>query len=310
MGKCQILRDSCKAKSPRSPMESQRPHAAHAVISCSIGPLVAPAAATYRLANKTEVCSPPPPFRSLLCCRRRRRASAIVISAAWAAISPSDEGHTWKHVLISARRANPNRVRLSVGLPGQQPIRSDKYLPLKQPGTAYQTAVYVGLAVLVLIVFLLGRRKVGMLLLPGAEHERKYSLGLSQMAIWFCLIVFGWTYVSLMTKSPAHLSSSLLVLMGISSATAIGAVLVPTPKSNHAESAKPNRWLRDIVSDANGDVSLHRLQMFVWTVVLGIYFLISIFREYVMPDFDTQLLVLMGISSGTYIGFKTQENKA
>jgi hypothetical protein len=33
----------------------------------------------------------------------------------------------------------------------------------------------------------------------------------------------------------------------------------------------------------------------------------SVARDLVMPDFDTTLLGLMGISSGTYIGFKFPE---
>jgi hypothetical protein len=32
-------------------------------------------------------------------------------------------------------------------------------------------------------------------------------------------------------------------------------------------------------------------------------------RNFVFVDFDTNLLLLMGIASSTYLGFKTQEKK-
>jgi hypothetical protein len=41
--------------------------------------------------------------------------------------------------------------------------------------------------------------------------------------------------------------------------------------------------------------------------VLGLVFIRSVLLQLVMPDFDTTLLGLMGISSGTYIGFKFPE---
>jgi hypothetical protein len=62
----------------------------------------------------------------------------------------------------------------------------------------------------------------------------------------------------------------------------------------------------DILSDANG-ISFHRFQISGWTVVLGVIFIASAYRVLSMPDFDPQLLALMGISSRTYIGFKFPE---
>lgn len=72
---------------------------------------------------------------------------------------------------------------------------------------------------------------------------------------------------------------------------------------------KTNGFFKDLVSDANG-VSLNRFQIAVWTGVLGIIFVISVFKSMSMPQFDTTLLALMGISGGTYIGFKIPGGKA
>ena len=65
-------------------------------------------------------------------------------------------------------------------------------------------------------------------------------------------------------------------------------------------------FVKDILSSGDG-VGFHRFQMAVWTLVFGIIFVRSVYRELAMPNFDTSLLGLMGISSGTYIGFKFPE---
>jgi hypothetical protein len=67
-------------------------------------------------------------------------------------------------------------------------------------------------------------------------------------------------------------------------------------------------FLRDILSDASG-YSFHRFQIFAWTIVLGIMFVSSVYNNLTMPVFSATLLGLMGISSGTYIGFKFPEQK-
>jgi len=66
--------------------------------------------------------------------------------------------------------------------------------------------------------------------------------------------------------------------------------------------------LRDILRDGSG-YSFHRFQIFAWTIVLGIIFVSSVYNNLTMPEFSTTLLGLMGISSGTYIGFKFPEKK-
>jgi hypothetical protein len=66
---------------------------------------------------------------------------------------------------------------------------------------------------------------------------------------------------------------------------------------------------RDLLCEVNG-LSLHRVQIFAWTLVLGFVFVIKVGQDLVMPEFDGTLLTLMGISSGTYLGFKFPEKKA
>jgi hypothetical protein len=65
-------------------------------------------------------------------------------------------------------------------------------------------------------------------------------------------------------------------------------------------------FLDDLLSDANG-YSFHRFQIFAWTIVLGILFVRAVWAELAMPAFSETLLGLMGVSAGTYLGFKFPE---
>ena len=70
-----------------------------------------------------------------------------------------------------------------------------------------------------------------------------------------------------------------------------------------------NQLLMDILSDdaapgARRIITFHRFQIVVWTLVLGMVFLSNVLSDLVMPTFDSSVLLLMGISSGTYLGFK------
>ena len=59
----------------------------------------------------------------------------------------------------------------------------------------------------------------------------------------------------------------------------------------------------------NNLISFHRFQIFVWTTILGIMFVANVYNELAMPEFSATLLGLLGISAGTYVGFKLPETK-
>ena len=75
-----------------------------------------------------------------------------------------------------------------------------------------------------------------------------------------------------------------------------------------AASGVTRGFLRDVLADSSG-YSFHRFQIFAWTILLGIMFVSSVYNDLAMPEFSATLLGLMGISSGTYIGFKFPEQK-
>lgn len=64
----------------------------------------------------------------------------------------------------------------------------------------------------------------------------------------------------------------------------------------------------DLLAEDN-QISFHRFQIFVWTLILGIMFIASVYNELAMPEFSATLLGLLGISAGTYVGFKLPEAK-
>jgi Skp family chaperone for outer membrane proteins len=65
-------------------------------------------------------------------------------------------------------------------------------------------------------------------------------------------------------------------------------------------------FFQDLLSDVNG-VSFHRFQMLALTIVLGIIFIVQVYKVLAMPTFDGTLLALLGISAGTFLGLKIPE---
>lgn len=72
--------------------------------------------------------------------------------------------------------------------------------------------------------------------------------------------------------------------------------------------AGKDNFINDILTDENG-ISFHRLQMVVFTMVLGFVFLYTAYATLSMPDFPPTLLTLQGITAGTYLGFKIPEKQ-
>jgi hypothetical protein len=66
-------------------------------------------------------------------------------------------------------------------------------------------------------------------------------------------------------------------------------------------------FFSDILTDPNGEINLHRFQLSIWTMVLGFIFIYQALMTYKMPEFDENLLLLTGVSSGIYLALKTQE---
>jgi len=176
----------------------------------------------------------------------------------------------------------------------------------------------------------------------GTGPRNSFSLARCQMAWWFFIVIASFLYIWMVFGDTDTLTSGALILMGISAATGFSSILVDSSKQDarnslltqqaalttglggaapspqqQAQLAKVNSdlaslpspvgvsqgFLNDILRDETG-ISFHRFQMAAWTIVLGFVFVVAVYRNLAMPDFSATLLGLMGISAGTYVGFK------
>jgi hypothetical protein len=69
-----------------------------------------------------------------------------------------------------------------------------------------------------------------------------------------------------------------------------------------------NIW-KDILTDTNGDPNIHRAQIIIWSVILGLIFIYEVIVDFKFPEFDETLLTLQGISSATFLGLKAQSEE-
>lgn len=67
---------------------------------------------------------------------------------------------------------------------------------------------------------------------------------------------------------------------------------------------------KDILSDPDGNAALHRIQIVIWTLILGIIYVYSVWETLAMPEFNSTLLLLQGLSAGAYLGFKIPDKKS
>jgi hypothetical protein len=222
-----------------------------------------------------------------------------------------DDEVAW-HSLLGSPRGFTKNVSVSVGSDLQFSIPSTASLNLEiipKP----QFVVFIGLIALALGIFIYLCRSTS--LIRGGNHpvphQRPYSLSLFQMSFWFFLVVAAYIFMWLITDELDTITSSVLALIGIGAATALAATLIDQKK----DTPQPDQpggttkgFLNDVMSDPTG-ISLHRFQMFVWTIVLGVIFCGNVYKNLEMPEFSATLLGLMGISSGTYLGFKVPEKK-
>ena len=226
----------------------------------------------------------------------------------------TDESDDVWHKLLGSPKHYARPVSLSVGADSQFSVRSevDNFLLEAVPRGWFFLFIAVSVVFAFFIVTLCRRTSIirsGSTTIPAAQ--RPFSLSLFQMVFWFFLVIVAYVFVWLINDELDTITESVLALIGIGAATAIGATMIDKSKTEAAPQPDvPSRgFLKDVLSDADS-ISLHRFQMFVWTLVLGVIFIASVYKNLSMPEFSTTLLGLMGISSGTYLGFKVPEKTA
>jgi hypothetical protein len=142
------------------------------------------------------------------------------------------------------------------------------------------------------------------------SNHKPYSLSRFQLLWWSVIIIGSYVLLYAIRDSFTLLSQSTLILLGISAAGTGFASLIDyneSDKDRH-QNEKGESFFLDILSDDNG-ISIHRFQNFIFTIVFGVIFFSKVLTTGNMPDFGVLELSLMGISTATYVGLKTSENK-
>ena len=225
-----------------------------------------------------------------------------------------DSDEVW-HKLLGSPHHYGKPVSISLGADTQFPIRSSVTNFALEAVPRFWFLLFLAIAAVFIFLVVLLCRRTSIIRSGGAGlpmHQRPYSLSLFQMVFWFCLVIIAYVFVWMINDELDTITGSVLALIGIGAGTAIGAAMIDKSKIEAAPEAAdvPSRgFVHDVLSDAGG-ISLHRFQMFIWTLVLGIIFIASVYKNLSMPEFSATLLGLMGISSGTYVGFKVQEKTA
>lgn len=150
------------------------------------------------------------------------------------------------------------------------------------------------------------------------EGGRKpFSFSRVQLAYWSFLVIGGYMIIYVLKNPIEILNETGLILLGIGGATTTSASLIDaSDKSKGAESEGHSRhqdtasegFFSDIMSDADG-ISIHRLQAVVFNLIYGIILIFSVLTTHQLPEFSQNVLILLGLSSGTYVVLKAGENK-
>jgi hypothetical protein len=151
----------------------------------------------------------------------------------------------------------------------------------------------------------------------SGTERKSYSFSRTQL-MWWTVIISCCFIIMFGETGEFNLNVTALTLLGIGVATTTlgGTIDVSQAQSAQTQATvrhqdeKNKHFLQDILSDGHG-VSAHRFQALVFNILFGIIFVTFFFKHgYKFTEFDTYALATMGLSSGTYLTMKTNENKS
>jgi hypothetical protein len=229
-----------------------------------------------------------------------------------------DTVKAWKTLLADGIR--DRRMVLSVGFPARGPLPSNVDAFEIDALPTHWLIVWIVLAAGLLGLLVWAAISSDLLRVPGLAPappatggpapRKAFSLARTQMAAWFYVVLVAYFFIYLVTGLLDTLTGTVLGLMGISAATGFAATVADIqPAAAGAQAQATRGFFTDLVSETE-TMTLPRLQLAVWTAVLIFIFGRAVLSTLVMPEFDATLLGLMGISGGTYVGFKLPDKKA
>jgi hypothetical protein len=199
-------------------------------------------------------------------------------------------------------------INLSFGLLGSNPVATSPKLPITKIRFISNSSFATMIAMIILMLITFRWLVLKTNLIRVTHSKSKYSLGLAQLLFWVVLIAFAFIYIYVLTEGLHPITGSVLTLLSISLTTSGGSRMVEKVKDpKHMFESESESILKDLLSDDAG-FSVHRVQMAIWTVILGLVFCYEVIMNLSMPQFDTNLLLLMGISSTGYVGLKAIEH--
>ena len=155
---------------------------------------------------------------------------------------------------------------------------------------------------------------------------RPYSFSRSQIWWWTLIVLTSWVYI-VISSSDYSLNATALVLIGISGSTLAAGYAIdkkdeqsvinasanassaqtPAKQPRHQDDDGSN-WFNDVLTDQTGNISIHRIQVFLFNLTFGVYFLVEVYTTLQIPTFDESVLGLLGLSNGVYTAVKFNEN--
>ncbi len=207
---------------------------------------------------------------------------------------------------------NSIHVKIDIGTKKKQYTCSDYNLTILmyKPGSLTFAWVVV-LCLIILSILLAFVFKTNLIRDHTSQQTSKpFSLSRFQLLWWTVIIISCYILLYAIRDDFTLLSKTTLILLGISAAGTGFATLVDysdSDKDRHQDQ-KGKNFLIDVLSDNDG-ISVHRYQNFVFTLIFGIIFFYKVLTTANMPDFGQLELFLMGLSTATYVGLKTAENK-
>lgn len=238
-----------------------------------------------------------------------------------------DNDEAWADLLgaplSSGNLYSRERTSVSVGLENEYPIEKGLEMNLTRVHWDPRLlGLLIPIAMLAWLFWLAPRtdllRDIGEAPLEGQLNDKRkqakkpFSLARCQMAFWFFLVIISFLFIWLITGAFDIITGSVLALIGISAGTALGGAAIDAGKNPVNQELQPQvstGFFNDLLTDENGSFSFHRFQMFIWTIVLAFLFVSSVHSRLSMPEFSATLLALLGISAGTYLGFKLPEKQ-
>ena len=137
-------------------------------------------------------------------------------------------------------------------------------------------------------------------------------MSLFQIFFWTAITVWGLIYVYIVTGNLLAMTSSMMVLLGIAGTgwsshgglplTLILSCLAASRLICGRANAKPFQFWQ--ILSTNGNFDLLKLQLFVFTLMIGAYIVGRVVDTASFPELDVNTLLLLGVSQGIYIGGK------